>query len=114
MAGWHVEIMFINFSQNLCKFDKDISFQTIKFQRKTLKPESLPKILVTSGMSNQNVCIDSTHNLWKFVEDMCYQTQILFIFEILFSDIEQCFRPAQTKSKKSGLVKIILNKIRYF
>ena len=29
---------------------------------------------------------------------MCYQTQMLLIFLILFSDIGQCFCPAQTKS----------------
>ena len=28
---------------------------------------------------------------------MCYSTQMPFIFVILFSDIVQCFRPAQTK-----------------
>ena len=54
----------------------------------------------------------------KVCENICYQTQILFIFVIFFSEIGQCFRPAQTKmtieNQKAGHVGIILNKIWYF
>ena len=37
--------------------------------------------------------IDWTRILWNFGEDMCYQTQMPFVFVILFSDIGQCFWP---------------------
>ena len=45
---------------------------------------------------------------------MSYQTQMPFIFVIFFSDIGQCFCPAQTKSlknHKSGHVRIIQDNI---
>ena len=48
---------------------------------------------------------------------MCYQTQMPFIFVILFSDIGQYFQSAQTNSpenQKSYPDRIILDKIRYF
>ena len=52
-----------------------------------------------------------------FGEDMCYQTQMPSIFVILFSDIGQCFRIAQTKSlenQKSGYVRINSDNITCF
>ena len=42
--------------------------------------------------------IDKTYILRKFGEAMFYQTQISLIFVILFLEIGQCFRSAQTKS----------------
>ena len=58
--------------------------------------------------------IDYAYIFYKFGEDMCYQTQILFIFVISFADIGQCFRPAQTKNlenQKSGHIRMILSSI---
>ena len=43
---------------------------------------------------------------------MCYQTQMSFIFVILFSGIGQCFCPARKnnlKDQKSGYTRIIQN-----
>ena len=50
-----------------------------------------------------------THILWMFGEPMFYQTQMPLICLILFSDIGQCFRPAQKKSKTKN-VRIIWDK----
>ena len=73
---------------------------------------------VTSGISMyQNVWINETHILWEFGENMCYQTQMAFLFMILFSGIGQCFRPAQIQSlenQKSGHVRMILDNIWCF
>ena len=53
---------------------------------------------------SQKICIFSPKSssnkrraLSKFDELMFNQTQMPFIFVILFSDIGQCFRPAQIK-----------------
>ena len=61
--------------------------------------------------------INQTHNLWKFGEAMCYQTEMSLIFFMYFSDIGHCFCSAQTKSlknQKSDHVRMILDNIPYF
>ena len=40
---------------------------------------------------------------------MFYQTQMPFIFVIFYSDIGQCFRPAQTNSLKNQKVGLVVH-----
>ena len=55
----------------------------------------IAKLADTSEISiYQNGCIDKTYILWKFGEDICYQSQMPFIFMIFFSEKGQCCQPA--------------------
>ena len=54
------------------------------------------------------MCTDLTYILWKFGEDMCYQTQMPLIFVIFFQAyIGQGFRPKkQCEDQNSGHVRL--------
>ena len=91
-------------------------YENIQRRNKIKGPSITYKVAVKSGiLIYQNVHIDLV-KIWA----MCYtnnQTQMSFIFVVLFSNIGQCFRPAQKKSlenQKSNHVRINKNNIPYF
>ena len=67
----------------------------MKLTKNAIKSRVASELAVTSGMPiHQNVCIDYSYIQWKFCGAMCYQTQMPFIFVILFSSCykKQCWK----------------------
>ena len=66
----------------------------MKIPKKAMKSKGVPLLIVKSVMLiYQNVCINWTYI--NIVKSIYYQTQMMLIFVMYFSDIGQCFQPAQ-------------------
>ena len=82
--------MYFNQTHNLWKFGEDRILQTWllvnyvwNWSKNAIKSNGIPYFAVSSGISkHKNLCTDQIHILWKFGEDMCYQTQMSLIFVI--------------------------------
>ena len=111
MACWYTKIFRLIrhiFCENLVKIQQ-FRHEWLSIMKKRNKNKGPSIICSYIWYINASKCayINESDILGKFDEDMCYQTQILSIYVIFFSDIGQCFRSAQTKSlenQKTGFV----------